>query len=190
MKHRLLALIFVFAMCLVLASCSASEKSNSEKSIVVTSSSEADQVQTQVLFESDETVNQLLCDYNDIAEYPFQVDEIKRGNIRAKAIIVSNDLYSEVVVSRHGTVSIRITSKDEENPAFYPTFRDFALALNGDITPQELEKAWEDIQTDWYEIDYNSTGINNVYDVDGVQMQYINSQNMNESTAELFYHLD
>jgi hypothetical protein len=193
MKKRLLALILAFAMCFALVSCGTKQESNAEESIgaVFSAQSTAEETQNQVLFESDDLVNQLLCDYNDIAEFPFQPDEISRGNIPAKAIISSNDLYIVVVANRDKNVSISIASKDEQNQEFYPVFRDFATAINDNISHKELKKAWSDIQSGQYEIDYYGAGADNVYDVNGIQMQFFRPSTIkNESRVELYSLLD
>lgn len=107
-------------------------------------------------FESDEVVNQYFTDYNAIAEIPIPSEEIKKGNIRTKALVYMDDFMLEVIKAPNFLFVSISSSKENENTTLYFVFRDSIQSMNPDITELDIQGAWDKIHESNYMIDgYN-----------------------------------
>ena len=147
--------------------------------------------QSSVLFESDKVVDRLLKHYNQIAEYPIKPDEISKGNIRSKPLVSYNNLYIEIINSRNGFASISINDSQDKEKCLYAVFRDFLFAIDSNISSDTISTAWNDIQATRYEIDYSGNSAVETYDVNGIQLQYLESDLYgHETSVDILYETD
>ena len=140
MKKKILFLATVCFFALPLAACSGNTQS-------VSSIQSATQVEeeTMIYFKTDKGLNRFFSEYASIAEYPFEPDNIKQGNIRTKALISAGDLYIELVNSKDG-LTICIDDGKKVSDTLYPVFRDFLRVLDGSLSDEQIEQAWADIK--------------------------------------------
>ncbi|MCD8368290.1 MAG: hypothetical protein LUC48_09760 [Clostridiales bacterium] len=142
------------------------------------------------LFEYDTEVNNLLVQYNAVAEYAVSPENVEKGNVRTKAIISLEGLYIEIVNSNRGFVTISIDDTDELKDVLYSVFRDFLTAINADFSEEDILIMWNDIQNDNYEIDYNNTGYINTYEVNGIQLEYVETNTYyHKISARIYYEI-
>lgn len=144
------------------------------------------------LFDSNEIVNSFLTKYNEIAEYPFGVDEIESGNVRNKAIISTGELYITIYgLDTDEGISISIEDQDEPSDRFFPVFRDSLKAIDKDVTDEQASKCWEELQSLEYTVDINDTGMETPYMVNKIQTGYIHSSIYGEiSRVDVLYYTE
>lgn len=117
------ARIGVVAGVMVLCLTACGESRISVSSEITSAISQPAEVSTEY-FKSDKGLNHFFQKYNEIAEYPFEEEQIQQGNVKAKALISTGDFYIEMVNSQNG-LEILIDDGPEESVALYPVFRDF-----------------------------------------------------------------
>lgn len=147
---------------------------------------------TKKLFDSNEIVNSFLTKYNEIAEYPFDIDEIESGNVRNKAIISTNELYITIYgLDLDNGISISIEDRDELSDRFFPVFRDSLKAIDTTVTDEQAAECWDALQSMDYMVDINNTGTNTPYMVNEIQTGYLHSSIYGEmSRADILYYAD
>ena len=144
----------------------------------------------EMLFDSNETVNSFLTKYNEIAEYPFDTDEIETGNVRNKAIISTGELYITIYgLDLDNGLSISIEDQDEPSDSFFPTFRDSLKAIDETVTDEQAIECWNELKSLNYMVDINNTGMETPYMVNGIRTGYLNSSIYGEmSRADILYY--
>ena len=80
--------------------------------------------QEKIYFKSDKGLNRFFEEYSAIAEYPFEPEDIRQGNVRKKALISTGDIFIELVNSANG-LTILLDDGPNESDALYPVFHDF-----------------------------------------------------------------
>lgn len=96
-------------------------------------------------FKPDKGLNRFFTNYNQLAEYPFEPEQIRQGNVRTKALVSTGDLYVELVNSQNG-LDILIDDGPEESEALYSVFRDFLKVMDDSLSDEQIEQAWIDIK--------------------------------------------
>lgn len=129
-------------MVLCLTACGESRVSVSSE--ITSAISQPAEVSTEY-FKSDKGLNHFFQKYNEIAEYPFEEEQIQQGNVRTKALISTGDFYIEMVNSQNG-LEILIDDGPEESAALYPVFRDFLKVMDDSLFDEQIEQAWSDIK--------------------------------------------
>ena len=181
---QLLSLILACALVFALASCG-SQPETEPQEIAPSSSSAVEDAPTEteapVLFDSDSVVNDFLIAYNEISDFP--AVEIQQGNIRTKAIVDASGLYMVVThakgIGAPDHISVEISGIYDEK--LTGAFSSALCAVCEDFADDEILSAIDEIANHLYDIDYSSTGIENVYEVHGVQMMYIKDMHNDEA---------
>ena len=197
MKKR--SIIVALAMCLCLCSCAESEPvlvetppvgdASTSVSEVLDAEEPEEEEQEPALFE-ERHINELLENYNAIAEYKIPPEKIEKGNIKTKANIYFEEMDIEIVYSSDGFVSVNICDRQEPDETMYPIFRDFVIAVNSELTEDDVKQAWSDIQNEFFEIDYGNTGNRNTYELGGMQIAYIGGESSYQRNADIRYETD
>lgn len=144
-------------------------------------------VPTEILFDGNETINSFLCKYNDVAEYPFETNEIEKGHVRNKAIVSTDELYITIYDLNDG-IHVSIEDRNEPWVGFFATFRDSLKAIDRGITDEQAASCWDALQSLDYRVDINNTGIDTPYMINGIQTGYIYSTIYGEmNRAEILY---
>lgn len=122
-----------------------------------------------VKYHKDKGVNQILVDYNKIAEIKITPDMVQDGAYNNNANISVNEVWVQIYNSSNG---LFVDYSDEANSDehIYPLFRDFSKALNPSLTDEIISNAWKELQTGKY--DYYS----NKYDLSGIEIAYMTSK--------------
>lgn len=140
MKRKILFFAVVCTTALFLAACGGNMQSVSSSP----SAAQAEEEKT-IYFKTDKGLNRFFSEYASIAEYPFEPDDIKQGNVRTKALVSTSDLYIELVNSKN-ELTICIDDGKEMSDTLCPVFRDFLRVLDGSLSDEQIEQAWADIK--------------------------------------------
>jgi len=124
-----------------------------------------------VKYHYNETVNQILIDYNAISEYTFTPDEVKEGGYDSAAINKYNTRMEVHSTNKSDKgydtqVVIELSGDTNEMDVSYYIFRDFVKTLRGNLSDDSIEEAWNELLTEQYE--YYSEH----YELDGLEMSY------------------
>ena len=116
-------------------------------------------------FKSDSTVNNFFTKYNAISENSISADEIKRGNIRTKALVYKDDFSLEIINVNNETLAISIETKPEnEETSLFTVFSNCLKATNARISDDEIMAAWNTIhETGYTSKDHNFNGTTITY---------------------------
>ena len=161
------ARIGVVAGVMVLCLTACGESRNSVSSEITSAISQPAEVSTEY-FKSDKGLNHFFQKYNEIAEYPFEEEQIQQGNVKAKALISTGDFYIEMVNSRNG-LEILIDDGPEESVALYPVFRDFLKVMDDSLSDEQIKQAWSDIKKIGTKYMYDGN-----YTLNSLKMNYSN----------------
>lgn len=88
MKGRVRRCAVICALAIVLGGCGGSAPATAEKSASVVRTDE----NSIVYFKTDKGLNAFFEAYNEFAEHPFAVEQIRQGNVRTKALIQTDNL--------------------------------------------------------------------------------------------------
>lgn len=87
--------------------------------------------------------------------------------------------------------SISINDSQDKEKCLYAVFRDFLFAIDSNISSDTISTAWNDIQATRYEIDYSGNSAVETYDVNGIQLQYLESDLYgHETSVDILYETD
>lgn len=105
-----------------------------------------------IVYHSNAVINQLLIDYNAIAEYPILPEQVEPGVRRNNADAPCNGVWLRMWEANNGEPSIdfRVDSAKNDKHIF-PIFRDFAKVMNSEFSDKQLEKIWKELQSGKYE---------------------------------------
>ena len=118
-------------------------------------------------FESDELVNEFFVKYNDVADDKIPAEEIKRGNIRTKALSYHNNIQLEVINVSDEYYSVKIGSKrEDEDTVIYEGFKNAMIGVAG-LTEDDVNEVWNILHESGYSEEVNK--------YDGVKISYIPS---------------
>lgn len=130
---------------------------------------------TLYYFKSDSTVNNFFTQYNAISENSISADEIKKGNIRTKALVYKDEFSLEVINVNDETLAISIGAKPEnEETVLFTEFSNCIKATNTTISDDEIISAWKAIHETGYMIEG--------YDFNGITITYIPSKELSWGT--------
>ena len=161
------ARIGVVAGVMVLCLTACGESRISVSSEITSAISQPAEVSTEY-FKSDKELNHFFQKYNEIAEYPFEEEQIQQGNVKAKALISTGDFYIEMVNSQNG-LEILIDDGPEESVALYPVFRDFLKVMDDSLSDEQIKQAWSDIKKIGTKYMYDGN-----YTLNSLKMNYSN----------------
>lgn len=183
-KIIIFMLIACLSLSLVACGDSSEESSNTTETISDTTNTQSDKTNVEEIpneetsnqqpeatldyFKSDATVNNFFTQYNVVAENSISSDEIKKGNIRTKALVYKDDFSLEVINVNNETLAISIETKPEnEETALFTVFSNCLKATNTTISDDEIIAAWNTI----HETGYTSKD----YEFNGITITYISS---------------
>lgn len=131
--------IFLFlSLCVCIYACGGNANTQVSKDL----SSDTESV---MFFESDEVVNKLFADYNEISEVKIPAEEIQKGNIRTKALVYMDE-FSLEVINAPDFLSISIGFSDESNDnVLYAVFRDIIKVTRTDVTEDSIQSVWKEL---------------------------------------------
>ena len=98
-----------------------------------------------IYFKTDKGLNAFFEAYNEFAEHPFAVEQIRQGNVRTKALIQTDNLYVELVNSANG-LDILLDDCSEESEELYSVYRDFLKVMDDSLSDKQIEQSWSDIK--------------------------------------------
>ena len=108
--------------------------------------------------------------YDEFAEYPFAVEQIRQGNVRTKALVQTDNLYVELVNSANG-LDILLDDGSEESEELYSVYRDFLKVMDDSLSDEQIEQAWSDINEIGTGYLYNGR-----YSLNRLKMDYSNAE--------------
>ena len=141
MKGRVRRCAVICALAIVLGGCGGSAPATAEKSASVVRTDE----NSIVYFKTDKGLNAFFEAYNEFAEHPFAVEQIRQGNVRTKALIQTDNLYVELVNSANG-LDILLDDCSEESEELYSVYRDFLKVMDDSLSDKQIEQSWSDIK--------------------------------------------
>ncbi len=116
--------------------------------------------QEEVRYHNDEGINQMIIDYNNIAEVPITKDMISKAAYDDHAIVTINGIWIELTDNSYGQfVDIKDEVQDDE--PIYVVFRDFMKVLDTSLDDEVIAKGWEDLKTNKYQA-YNYYDLGNI----------------------------
>ena len=191
-------LLLILSLCLIFSGCGGNsdniekpnvsdnsvieEISNDEKSPEVENNQQEETVPTFSYFESDEIVDKFFTDYNAIAEVTIPVEEIKKGNIRTKALVNIDDLNMEIVNAGDFLSVSMSSSVENEETKLYAIFRDSIMAMRADTAVESIQSAWNAI--------HESGHLVEDYDLNGISITYVPSTELSWGTSDLRVDLE
>ena len=100
----------------------------------------------------DYTVNNILIEYNKIAEYP--IDEIIMNGIKNNTrpleratITISNGVYFILLYNDYNkTIFVEYQEETEDNSGLYAVVRDMSKAIKPEMSDEEVETMMEDVK--------------------------------------------
>ena len=119
----------------------------------------------EIKYHGNEAVNQLLTDYNEIAEVAISPDMVQNGAYNFNANISVDGVWVQIY-SGNG-LFVDYSDEAESDDHIYPLFRDFTKSLNQSLTDDEINTAWKELQTGKYNNYYTSK-----YNLGGIQITY------------------
>lgn len=141
----------------------ASEDSAKHEDLITESESRSEDT---VVYHKDEGLNQLLIDYNAIAEIPISPEMVDNGVYFFECNITVNEVYIQLYNSSTG-LFVDFYDEAASDASIYPLFRDFAKALKSELTDKVIEQAWNELKSnnyDYYTDKYDMGGIKASYD--------------------------
>ncbi len=130
----------VCSLALCLTGCS-----SIAQTLPASSTPEVSVEQEKIYFKSDKGLNRFFEEYSAIAEYPFEPEDIRQGNVRTKALISTGDIFIELVNSANG-LTILLDDGPNESDALYPIFHDFLKVIDDSLSDEQIAQAWADIK--------------------------------------------
>lgn len=147
------------------ASLEEAESCNTKEETVNESNDEEVEISTPVY--GDYSINILIKNYNEIAEYLIDeqlisdIEELGRP-LSKLSITLENGVY---VLMRYNdysqTLYLQYQQEGSDDSEIYPVFRDFIRAKDDSISNDEIEEVWSELQTGNYSY-YNSFSFNKI----------------------------
>lgn len=136
------------------------EKSEQEDTEVEEQESEITEIPKQENeFIGDDAINRLLTEYNQIAEFKIDADNVGNGAYYENVITSCNGVWIMIYDSKDVFVDLSIEDLDDSH--IYPVFRDFMKTLDSEVTDDDAYSGWRDLLTGKY-IGYKYRNIGNV----------------------------
>lgn len=151
-----------------------SNPSNSyiESTVGETSTEEATEENTEatntVKYHGNEQVNNLLTDYNAVAECPITPEMVENGAYNYSANVSCNGVWIMVYATSNNGIFVDYQDEAASDKNVKQLFKGFCKALNADITDEDVNVAWAALQTGQYK-NYNA------YDFEGIECTYVES---------------
>ena len=106
---------------------------------------------------NDDVLNQLIDDYNAIAE--FDLEQWRTGAYSFNVIMSCNGVY--IMAYNSSSIFVDLSIEDWDDKRIYPVFRDFIKTLDNAVTDDEISAGWNELLTGKY-IGYEYYDIGNV----------------------------
>ena len=154
-------LIALICSIFVLSAC---ENYSVEKPVVDSLSTTTTTAVKRKYFESNATVNDFFVRYNETAANKIDATSIKKGNIKTKALVYTEQFDLEVINTGTDEVFVSIqTSFENEQSVLYAVFRDSIMATTS-LDDSAVLNMWNKIHESGYMVsDYEANGITMTY---------------------------
>lgn len=130
--------------------------------------SETEQIDRETVYHENVGIDQVIDDYNKIAEIKITPDMVSKGSYSVNANILVDDV-SIIIYNTESSISIDYSYEGKSDDAIYPLFRDFSKVLKPKLTDKKIKKAWKEIK----EGDYIN---NSFYSLKGIEITYITGE--------------
>lgn len=130
-----------------------------------------------VEYHEDEHINRLLTAYNELAEYPITPEMVEDGAYDYQAHASCNGVWVTIYATSNNGLFVDYDDEATNDEAIKVLFRDFNKAINPELTDDDIEVAWAELQTEEYD---NPTL--NFLDVQGIECTYVTSALNNGET--------
>ena len=189
MRAKRIRIVLVFLMLLSLVACGKNDVAventiepeiTTEEQEVITQETEEPVVVEEeptehesepdwVYFEYNNVVDDFFKVYNNTSSNLFTVEQISKGNTRAKALAYNDTLSMEVNhVDNFGDpyIAVSISAKyEDEGTILYRAFVDVIQTVYTDYDEQEIERVWNELHSSGYMV--------SDYDFDGIIITYV-----------------
>lgn len=142
-------------------------------------------IDVETVYHQNIGVDNLIADYNKIAEIEITPDMVSDGTYGIDTNILVDNV-SVIIINSNDSLSVDYSYEGKSDEAIYPLFRDFSKALNPSLTNKKIKNAWSEIKKGNYTNTsfYNLKGIEITYitgEVDEKNNHYIISTKLNRS---------
>lgn len=105
-----------------------------------------------VVYHKNNIVNQVLIEYNAIAEHSISSEMVKAGVRKNNANMSCNGVWIQIWEANNGEPSIDFdVDAAEDDTMIFPVFRDFAKVMNPLFTDEQIDEVWKELQSGRYE---------------------------------------
>lgn len=95
---------------------------------------------------NDDILNQLIDDYNEIAE--FKLEQWETGAYPFSATMMCNGVY--IMAYNSNSIFVDLSIEDWSDSRIYPVFRDFMKTLDNSVADDEISVGWNELLTGKY----------------------------------------
>ena len=145
-----------------------SENDDNHQDVVV---QDEDTVQS-IKYHDDERINRLLIAYNEISDYPITPEMVQEGAYDDWAYVSYNGVWVTITASDINGMFVDYEDEASNDEAIKLLFNDFSMAMNPELTSDEIGEAWTALQSGKYH------GYSDTYDMSGIVCTYF-TQSLN-----------